>query len=271
LQGSIGPPSGGPIFMDGRSVNRFKAASIHLAFTSLVAGVVFLVNRYVWYPDALFDQAGGRALLLLVVAVDLAIGPLITLIVFVPGKRGLAFDLATIALLQLAALSYGSWVMFESRPAFIVFVKDRFELVRANEVAKPEPNEAPVAAGLGQVPLAGPRTVGVRLPKDPEEQFRLMMSAMSGADAQNFPRYYVPYDEVRLQVVAHAEPIARLRELNPGAAGTIDHFVARAERPESQIRFLPMRAGPTVDLAVLVDASRGDILGIASLRPWTYK
>lgn len=40
-------------------------------------------------------------------------GPLITLIIFKPGKKGLKLDLATIAVLQVAALAYGTHVVFE--------------------------------------------------------------------------------------------------------------------------------------------------------------
>jgi hypothetical protein len=251
-------------------LNRFKAAGIHAVASGLVAGAVFLLNHFVWYPGALFDQAGGRDLFLLIAGVDVAIGPLITLIIFAPGKKGLAFDLATIAFLQLSALSYGTWVLFESRPAYIVFVKDRFELVRANALSEGDPSNARPAGSL-DAPLAGPRTVGVRLPKDPGEQFALMVSAAGGADIHVFPKYYVPYDAVRDEAVARAEPISRLRELNPGSGAEIDRLVSAAGRPEAQLRFLPMRAGPTVDLSVVVDASRADILSIAALRPWTYK
>jgi hypothetical protein len=252
-------------------VTRFRAAAIHAAISGIVASAVFLLNYSVWYPDALFEQGGGRQLFLLIAGVDVAIGPLITLIIFVPGKKGLAFDLATIAVLQLAALSYGAWVLFESRPVYIVFVKDRFELVRANAIADEELAKARSPA-FAVLPWTGPRPAGVRIPKDPDEQFKLMMSAMSGgADIQDFPKYYVAYDEVRNEVLARAKPLSRLRELNPQSAAEIDRLVAGTGRTEAGLRFLPMRAGPTVDLAVVVDAARADILNIAALRPWEYK
>lgn len=252
-------------------MNRYRAAAIHLALSGLVAASVFLINRFLWYPDALFDRAGGRALFFLIAGVDVSIGPLITLIVFVPGKKGLAFDLVTIAILQLAALAYGTWVFFESRPAYIVFVKDRFELVRANEIADKDLDKAQSRA-YADLPWTGPRTVGARIPKDPDEQFNLMMSAVGGgADIQAFPKYYVGYDEVRGEVLSRAAPFARLRELNPRSAIEIDRLVATLGRPEAQLRFLPLRAGPEVDLTVVVDATRADILNISALRPWEFK
>ena len=47
-------------------------------------------------------------LILLMIGVDVVIGPLLTLIVFDPKKKHLKFDLVVIAALQLAALAYGS-------------------------------------------------------------------------------------------------------------------------------------------------------------------
>lgn len=251
-------------------MTRYRAAAIHIALSFVVASAVFLLNYLLWYPDALFDQAGGRELFALIAGVDVAIGPLITLIVFVPGKKGLAFDIATIAVLQLTALTYGTWVLFESRPAYIVFVKDRFELVRANEIADEDLGKAQSPA-YASLPWTGPRIVGARIPKDPDEQFRIAMSAMSGRDIQAFPKHYVGYDEVRTEVVSRAAPFARLRELNPNSVAELDRLVAKLGLPETQLRFLPMRAGQYVDLTVLVDASRGDVLNISALRPWDYK
>src|SRR5690348_2121328 len=117
--------------MEKRAISRWRAAAIHLGLSALVATLVLFAIRFMWYPGALFGAAGGLKLFLLIAAVDVAIGPLCTLVVFRQGKKGLAFDLATIAILQVVALSYGSWVLFDSRPAWIVFVVDRFELVRA--------------------------------------------------------------------------------------------------------------------------------------------
>ena len=77
---------------------------------------------------------GGETLLRLLIGVDVVLGPLITLIIFDPEKPRLKYDLAVIAVLQFAALAYGSYVMFEARPVYNVFVGDRFETVAANAI-----------------------------------------------------------------------------------------------------------------------------------------
>jgi hypothetical protein len=253
--------------LEKRRITRWQAAPIHLALSVLVAAAVFAVVYFVWYPGALFAGAGGWNLLLLIASVDVTIGPLITLIVFVPGKPGLKFDLAFIAVAQFSALIYGLHVLYESRPAWIVYVKDRFELVRANQIDERE--RAKAKPPFNALSITGPHLVGAEQPKNPDEQFRIMMTAAQGFDLQTYPQYFVPYDAVRGEVKAHAKPLSQLRELNPREREQVDGISAKVHRPAKDLGFLPLRAGPK-DLSVIVDRVNGDFLGTWDLRPWKY-
>ena len=246
--------------------HRIRAGLIHLSLSAAIAGLVFLPIYFLWYPDVLFARAGGGALFQLIVGVDVVIGPLITFVIFVPGKKGLMFDLAVIAFLQTAALAYGVYVLFESRPAYIVFVKDRYELVRANQFPAAELPKAH-AKGYDKLPLGGPKLVGVKLPADRDEQLRVLMAGMSGMDLQLFPQHYVPYDEVRAEVRSQGLPIADLRARNRGREAEIAATLAALGRKEEEARFLPLRTGRS-ELAVIVDAKSGEVLEITAFNPW---
>ena len=250
-------------------MNRYRAAAIHFLISLVIAGLVLAVIYFVWYPGALFERAGGRHLLLVIVGVDVAIGPLLTLIVFVPGKKGLKFDLATIAVLQLAALAAGTWVLFESRPAYIVFVKDRFELMRANDYA-PDELARSKSSRYVRMPLYGPQVVGTRLPQDREERNRITFGASSGLDLQHMPQHYVPYETVKDEVRKAVLPLQDLAKYNPGGAGEVAGLAERLGRPADSLGYLPMRAG-NADLTVVVDRKSAEVLRIESLRPWEFK
>lgn len=58
-------------------------------------------------PPGLLEMARAGRLLATLAAVDLVMGPLLTLVEFKPGKKSLKFDLTAIALLQAGALLYG--------------------------------------------------------------------------------------------------------------------------------------------------------------------
>jgi len=247
-------------------MNRFKAALIHLSLSALVASLTFAIIYFVWFPGELFAAAGGLKLFFLIVGVDVTLGPLLTLVVFVPGKRGLKFDLVCIALLQLAGLGYGVHILAEARPVYIVFVKDRFEIARANYIS-PEELEKGRAKGYGDLSWSGPRIVGAEMPTDPDEQFKIMTSGMAGIDLQGFPQYYVPYEQVRDQVLKAAQPIEKLRRYNPDDPGAVDRAVAATGMREQDLRFLALPAG-ILDLAVLVDAKDARVVRLANVRPW---
>ena len=251
--------------MGTKAMNRFKAALIHLSLSALVAGIVFATIYFLWFPGELFAAAGGLKLFFLIVGVDITLGPLLTLVVFVPGKKGLKFDLVTIATLQLAGLAYGVHVLAEARPVYIVFVQDRFELARANYIS-PEELEKGRAKGFGDLSWNGPRIVGSRLPTDPDEQFRIMSSGMAGIDLQGFPQYFVPYEEVREEVLKAAQPIDKLRSYNTVNPGAVDRAVAATGMREEDLRFLPLPT--TVDLAVLVDAKDARVVRLVNVKPW---
>jgi hypothetical protein len=81
----------------------------------LVAAIAFAWVRLAWYPGVLFEATSSGKPMALVAAVLLVAGPLATLAVFVPGKRGLGFDLVVIGSLQALALAFGLWTLFEAR------------------------------------------------------------------------------------------------------------------------------------------------------------
>ena len=255
--------------MKTNNVGRVRASATHLGISIAIAGVVFLAVRGVWYPGPFYEHAGGRDLFLLIVAVDVVIGPLITLIVFKVGKPGLLFDLACIAVLQLAALGYGLWTISVARPVYIAFVKDRFELARASDI---EPADLERARGTPweRLPWLGPRYIGVAFPKDPQERFNLAMSGIAGKDIHTFPRYYTPYESVAAQAAAAGKPLAALRAFNPAQQGRIDALASAYRRAPADLVFLPLKADKA-DFTVILGARDGAVLGLETLRPWEFR
>lgn len=244
---------------------RWQAAPIHLGISALIAALVIFAMLLFWYPQPYFAASGGQVLLLLLIGVDVVIGPLLTLIVFDPRKKHLKLDLAVIAALQLAALAYGTSVMFGARPVYVAFAGDRFELVEAGAIeaeqlaaAKPE---------FRRLSITGPKVVGTRLPLDPDAQFRLGMAATMGVNMGVFPQYYVPYAAVSHAAIERSKPLAQLREWHPDRARAIDAWVAANDKPEASLRFLPLQARHG-DMSVVIDAVTGDVQGVLAIDPW---
>lgn len=108
-------------------MTRSKAFLIHLGISFLIFLILLYVTLYHWYPDFLFSDDGGWQGVRLIAGVTLVLGPLLTLILFKPGKAGLKFDLWLIAIIQAAALCWGIWTVYTERPYVIVFADYYFK------------------------------------------------------------------------------------------------------------------------------------------------
>jgi hypothetical protein len=198
-------------------MSRWKAAGIHFGLSVVIVATVLLGLISLWYPPELWRMAKVGGLVLILASVDVTLGPLLTLAVFKQGKRGMKFDLAVIALLQIAGLVYGLSVMFQSRPVFLVAVPDRFELVFANEIEAEDLKLG--AAGFNKLGWFAPKRAGARIPADPEELNKRMLEVMQGKRLERSPKYFVPYDTVA------GEMLGRARQINKTPTTEFDREV----------------------------------------------
>jgi hypothetical protein len=123
---------------------KFRAFSIHFATTLVVAAAAAALIFLVWYPPPFGTMVGGLKLFILITGIDLALGPLVSLVIYDSRKsrRALVFDYTVIAILQIGALIYGIYSVSQARPAYVAFVKDRIEVIAAGEIAERDRQEA---------------------------------------------------------------------------------------------------------------------------------
>ncbi|HTY99242.1 MAG TPA: hypothetical protein VMB75_05375, partial [Rhodocyclaceae bacterium] len=161
------------------NISRYKAAAIHLTLSAAIAAGALAAMLALWYPPPLFGAMGGKELIVLIVGVDVCIGPLMTLIVFDTRKKELVFDLAVIAALQLCALGYGAYAMAEGRPVFVVFAQDRFVVVSAAEL-EPEAIAKAARPEFRSLSLTGPVWVAADMPTDGGELADIFFARLAG-------------------------------------------------------------------------------------------
>ena len=249
-----------------QSLTRWKAFGLHLALSALIAATVVALVVKLWYPSPYFAAMGGEMLLRLLIGVDVVIGPIITLIIFDPKKPRLKYDLATIAVLQVAALAYGGYVMFDARPVFNVFVVDRFHTVPANSID--DESLVRAAPGFNALPTDGPHVVGARKPTDVGEARQIAMIAMvGGPDIPHLPHLYVPYADVEADAARVARPLVRLSQKGKEPAQQVTDFVSIDGRAGRSLGFVPVRARNR-DFAAVVDRKTGEIVGYLAIDPW---
>jgi hypothetical protein len=244
--------------------NRFQAAGIHFAISVAIAASVLAALLLVWYPQPYFRLAGGLGLMLILIGVDVVLGPLMTLVVYDPAKKSLRFDLAVIATLQVAALAYGLWVMAQARPAFVVFAGERFTIVAANAIV-PESFEG-AKPPFDRVPWNGPMIVGARVPADPAARERVMMLLSSGIDLPRLPRYYLPFTDMHDDLRKRARPLGGFGAQDAQAKGAIDAAVERSGRRRESLGLVPVLGREELATAI-VDLERKDVVAIVAVPP----
>lgn len=247
-------------------MSRWKAAAIHLSINVLIALLAAALIFGVWYPWPYSQAAGAGTLIVLLLGVDLVLGPLLTLIVFKPGKKGLAFDLGVIALLQVCAFAYGLSVVTRARPAFIVGEIDRFVLVAANELDGADLAKA-TRPEFRSAPWTGPRLVGAQIPTDSAARNDLTFSGPSGKDIEMFPQYYANYETVAPQLLAHAKSLVALRKDHAESAAVIDAWLHAHTGDGANVVWLPLKARAQ-GLTMLLDRNSGKILDALPIDPW---
>ncbi|MGH8523597.1 MAG: TfpX/TfpZ family type IV pilin accessory protein [Gammaproteobacteria bacterium] len=247
-------------------MTRWKASAIHLSICAGIGLSVLAWMLFVWYPSPYFEGLGAGKLSMIIIGVDVVIGPLITLIIYNPLKKSLRFELSVVALLQLSALIYGAYVVYDARPVYVVFNVDRFDVVAANEL-DPEERKKVTRPEYQSLPLTGPKIVAAVLPSDPKERERILFAAVGGYDLPNFPQHYVAYKEETVQAIARSRPLEALElkraEAKPHLSALKKEFARRAK----DLGFLPVRARKQ-DLTAIIDRKTGEVLKVLPIDPW---
>lgn len=234
--------------------SRGRAAGIHFLLSMALATAAALLVFLLWYPYPYREISGGRELFLIVVTVDVILGPLITLAIFDRRKprRELVMDLSVVGLIQIAALCYGLWTVMLARPVHLVFEVDRFRVVHRADIDDQALAGAP--AGLRDLPVAGPGLLAVRSFRNAGEQADATMAALGGVDLGAQPGLWEPYAAARPRVQAAAKPASELLRRFPDQKPAIEQALAGSGLAADKALFLPM-IGRKSFWTVLLDPS----------------
>jgi hypothetical protein len=217
---------------------------------------------FLWYPSPYFQAMGGTLLVFLIVGVDVFLGPAITLIVFNQSKKSLKMDLAFVALVQILALVYGVSIMFQARPVYVVFNRDRFDVVIAADMSDVERSKVTLPE-FRSLSLTGPQVVAMQIPEDSNELRRMLDS---GVDTRAFSQHYVQYDAKAKAAGAASQSLTQKQKLSPQSAEKLRAFLAKNKIDENKVGVLPLYTR-NQDITVVLERDTGKILAIAPVSP----
>lgn len=235
---------------------RFAAgyALRHLLISALVAGGSAAVVFGLLYPPPLHHLLGVGAIYLLLLGVDVACGPLLTLVLASPTKsvRERWLDFSLVGLVQIVALLYGLHSLWLARPVVLAFETDRLVVVTASEVQVQDLPQAP--AGLQQLPWWGQLRVGTRKAADGDEFMRSVDLGLQGISPAMRPNWWLPWADAQPAMQQKAKPLADLLQRRPQDAATLQAAIAQTGLPLDALRYLPLTSSKTKDWVALLDA-----------------
>ena len=154
---------------------------------------LFLIFAYfIWFPHSFSKLGGFNKTALMLIFVDLILGPLLVFIVYKEGKKFLTFDINTLLGIQLSAFIFGAYSLYLKHPAYAVFTVDRFTLTNVSTIY-------PQQSWFEQLTttfFSSPKLVAAKFPSSVDERNDLFFKVvLNGApDIDKRPKYFEPLD-----------------------------------------------------------------------------
>lgn len=232
---------------------RYRYFLSHLIFSIFIACMVLALIFWVWYPEPLAKAVGVNQILFMLISIDIVIGPILSFVVYKEGKKTLVFDLSMIIILQLSALGYGLYNIAQGRPAWIVYYKDSYELIRHTDL---------ISDARHISPWFGPKYVGVKLSSDPKIFSEELSLELAGYSLAQYPEKYIKVDLVKDDMKKYAQSMYLLNQYND--TSKVQDILKNYPNVKY---FFPMKAS-FKDMTVLVDQNY-NVIKIVDLRPWS--
>ncbi len=246
-------------------MSRFRVFQLRLLASATLLLLLFSVVRLLWYPGAYFAVSGVYKQLLVLAAVVVVVGPVLSAFVFKPGKKGLAFDLRVLAAVEILAVTIAGILLFQRQPHFAVFAVDRFEAVGRAEVDLGKLQTALDTTRPGHAP----RLVYAKLPDDPDVFSRLIDETVfyGMADIDRRPEFWEPYASGIAEIKKAARPLDELLQGEDDQRRAVASWLAATGSLAADYLYLPLR-GRAGDAMIILHKDIGFPVATLSVDAW---
>lgn len=240
---------------------RVRFFSIHFLCSVLIVLIASAIIFGLWYPAPLAKALGVTPLFLMLILIDMVIGPLFGWLVYKEGKKTLKFDLSIVIILQICAFSYGFYTIAQGRPVWVVYDTASFIVVKNSDIYKQNINSA--EAEFQHSSWFGPVSVALNLKSVNAQGNRNILNTM--ADERMTIRSPINYGNLVLakqKMNYSALPLSLLEQYN----GKADVQKIVKKYPDANA-WLGLSA-PLQDMVVLINKESTKIVKIVDLKPW---
>jgi len=243
---------------------RLKAFSLHLLSSATALTLILGSLYFGWYRWPGWHLADVTTVVLVMVCVDVVLGPTLTLIIANQKKsrRELTRDIGIIVAVQLCALIYGSVSLWNGRPLYYAFSESVLQLVQAYDIDAKD-----AEAGRQQNPALAPhwyslpRWIWAPLPQNAEESRKIIVSAITGGDdVISMPKYFKPWDDGLASLRSKLKKVDDVAYFAKGEKKKLKERMKAAGLADDQANTMPL-AGRGHPLLAVFDPGTLKIMG----------
>jgi hypothetical protein len=223
---------------------RLKAFSLHLLSSATALTLILGSLYFGWYRWPGWHLANVTTVVLVMVCVDVVLGPTLTFVVASKNKtrRVLTRDIGIIVVVQLCALIYGSVSLWNGRPLYYAFSESVLQLVQAYDIDAKD-----AEAGRQQNPALAPhwyslpRWVWAPLPQNAEESRKIVISAITGGDdVISMPKYFKPWEDGLTSLRSHLKKADDVAYFAKSEKKKLKERMKAAGLPDDQLNTMPL-------------------------------
>jgi hypothetical protein len=223
---------------------RLKAFSLHLLSSATALTLILGSLYFGWYRWPGWHLTDVTTVVLVMVCVDVVLGPTLTFIVASKNKtrRVLTRDIGIIVVVQLCALIYGSVSLWNGRPLYYAFSENILQLVQAYDIDAKE-----AEAGRQQNPALAPhwyslpRWIWAPLPQNADESRKIVESAIRGGDdVISMPKYFKPWEDGLTSLRSHLKKVDDVAYFAKSEKKKLKERMKAAGLPDDQLNTMPL-------------------------------
>ena len=223
---------------------RLKAFSLHLLSSATALTLILGSLYFGWYRWPGWHLTDVTTVVLVMVCVDVVLGPTLTLIIASQKKsrRELTRDIGMIVVVQLCALIYGSVSLWNGRPLYYAFSENILQLVQAYDI---EAKDAEI--GRQQNPALAPhwyslpRWIWAPLPQNAEESRKIVVSAVTGGDdVTSMPKYFKPWEDGLPSLRSQLKKVDDVPYFAKSQKKKLKERMRAAGLPDDQLNTMPL-------------------------------
>lgn len=234
----------------------------HFLISFCIGLSALIIVYFLWYPWPLSKAIGVTRIFLILLSIDIIVGPIIMLLIYKIDTQKLKFDLTIIVLIQLSAFIYGFYTISQGRPVWLVYNVDRFELVRNNDIVQENIEKA--LPQYQQPSWLKPQYVTVQFAQNTKQrQDEMFAEVLGGISLAQRPESYVSLLQAKTQIQQRALPLQLLEQFNDK-----DQVKKVLSKYPAANGWIPLKAN-TLDMVVLINFQTAQIIKIVDLRPWS--